>query len=423
MLLYAIFAVLSVAVPQLQLPGNSSSPSNGTASGGTLQPRTNVSVAVIAGVASGNSSMPSNTPMTGNSGNSSMPSNAPMTGNSSMTSGSGAMSANISTVNAISPMSNGNMMASNSSFAKNASMLISTGNMTTANSSYIASAGAVTAGNGTMASGSNMMSSNSSKPSSNVDVHGSSPMQSSSVPKMSTDVFGIYGNALATNTLGETIEFIFRSSNVNETQNVMDMIMGTMAANLNTATAWKVLIALGGEIDASQRRDYFESVVPRIAGLHRKMNMIAEKLALMYGFTGDSAQNYSKLIRAMQLSSIVSSALMAAGNNTSQYKQVETMAKQLGVVSNAGITNNVPVSAVIGIGGARSGGVSVLQPGPINSTASMSSINGTASAASLGAVTNATGAGAVPVVAPTPSNLTAAKPGFSATGSTHHFFA
>ncbi|KAK6008961.1 hypothetical protein OSTOST_26141 [Ostertagia ostertagi] len=149
-------------------------------------------------------------------------------------------------------------------------------------------------------------------------------MPAGSNPMMTlTDVSAMYGNGHNGNTLSETLQYIFDDSKTNTSQNVMDMIRYTMATNLDTATAWKVLIALGGEIDAAQRRDYFENVVPRIAGLHRKMNTIVSKLAEMYGFTGDAAQNYSKLIRAMQLKSIISSALMAAGNVSTKSLRLE----------------------------------------------------------------------------------------------------
>ncbi|KAK5970081.1 hypothetical protein GCK32_002291 [Trichostrongylus colubriformis] len=476
MLLYVIVAILSMAAAQQSLASNSSSLSNGTTFGGSSIPRNNSTITVSTGMVIGNSSMPSIGGMSSGSGsmtssNSSMPVTSMLTGNSSVprtgspivsssnaTSGNASMASSGGTMPGNGSMIGGgigmsgsgsminssnsipSMMAGNSSAPRSGSPMMGGGNSTSGNSSTtiagampgngsMTSGGTGMSGNGSMFSGASTMSGNTSMP--NSPVTGGTPM-------MFTEVSAIYGNGLDGNTLSETMQYIFRASNVTATQNVMDLIMCTMAANLNPSTAWKVLIALGGEINTAQRQNYFESVVPRIAGLHRKMNTIVTRLAAMYGFAGVAAQNYSKLIRAMQLSSIVSSALMAAGNNTAQYKQIESIAKELGVMSSSQPNRTMPVSAIMGMGGAQLNVTGALPAAASNATVPRSSNSttlGSAMSAPLGSAMNATASGStgnasVPATAPAKAPIASSSANANLTGGyaiaasqSHRFFA
>ncbi|KAL6744529.1 hypothetical protein Aduo_017454 [Ancylostoma duodenale] len=132
-------------------------------------------------------------------------------------------------------------------------------------------------------------------------------------------------------TMNETIYHILRSSNVKPSTDVVEVILNTMSKNLDASTVAKILKSLDGELDPTQRSNYVNVAIPRIIGLHKKMNAFIYKLAEIYGFTGDGIKIYAKLIRPMQLSSIISAALDGArnDNNTEQYNRVLALAKEI----------------------------------------------------------------------------------------------
>ncbi|KAK6010498.1 glutaconyl-CoA decarboxylase subunit gamma domain protein [Ostertagia ostertagi] len=89
----------------------------------------------------------------------------------------------------------------------------------------------------------------------------------------------------------------------------------------------------------------------------------------------------------MQLKSIISSALMAAGNNTAQSRQIQDIAQQLGVINDAQANKTVPmsaISAIMGTGGA--------QPNMTNAVPAAAP-RAMARAAALGPATNTASAG------------------------------
>ncbi|EYC45636.1 hypothetical protein Y032_0421g1172 [Ancylostoma ceylanicum] len=210
----------------------------------------------------------------------------------------------------------------------------------------------------------------------------STVMESTITPSNSFEISEDAVTLYYSHTMNETIYYILRSSNVQPSTDVVEVILNTMSKNLNAATVSKILKSLDGEtsgatarrrfrckivfislilkeaetgpsslvsfplacplitltvtpttyLDPAQRSNYVNVAIPRIIGLHKKMNVFIYKLAEIYGFTGEGIKIYAKLIRPMQLSSIISAALDGArnDNNTEQYNRVLALAKEIG---------------------------------------------------------------------------------------------